>query len=87
MENMITKECGEVFLREQEKLCNQRVVDTVEEAMEFLEENMAYVCKDIKELRAYMEENMDITGLNDEELVQELEVFTLKGNQYLVVEV
>lgn len=84
---MITEECANVFLREQEKLCGQKVVDTLEDAMEFLEENMAYVCRDIKELREYMEENMDITGLSDEELVQELEVFPLEGHRYLVVEV
>lgn len=87
IEIMITVECAEVFLLNQEKLCGQRVVDTLEEAAEFLEENMAYVCRDIKELREYMEENMDITGLSDQELIQELEVFPLKGHGYLVVEV
>ena len=30
---------------------------------------------------------MDITGLSDQELIQELEVFPLKGHGYLVVEV
>lgn len=84
---MITKECGEVFLKEQEKLCGQKVVETVEEAIEFLEDNMAYVCKNIKELRDYFEENMDVCGISDEELVEELEVFVLSGGRYLVVEV
>lgn len=83
---MYDKECLEVFLKEQGKLFDEPVAETIEEAAEFLEDCMAEVFTSLTELRQYFEDNMDITDISDEELVEELEVFKLSGGRYLVVE-
>lgn len=81
------EECAEVFLKEQRKLFDEPVVFDIEEAKEFLEDCFAQVFENIKEVRAYLEEEgMDVEGLSDEELAEELEVFALPEGRYFVVE-
>lgn len=81
------EECAEVFLKEQGKLFDEPVVFDIEEAKEFLEDCFAQVFENIKEVRAYLEEEgMDVEGLSDEELAEELEVFALPDGRYFVVE-
>ena len=73
------EECAEVFLKEQGKLFDEPVAETIEEAKEFLE--------NISEVRAYLdEEGMDVSGVSDEELADELEVFAISDGRYFVVE-
>ena len=48
---------------------------------------MAVVCKNIKEVRAYFEdEGADIAGMSNEELQEAEEVFALPDGRYLIVE-
>lgn len=83
---MYDKECVEVFLKEQGKLFDEPVAETYEEAEEFLEDCMAQVFESITDVRQYFEENMDVSDITDDELLEELEVFKLSGGRYLIVE-
>ena len=77
----------EAFLENQLKLYPETVADTMEEAEYFLEDCMAVVCKNKKEVRAYFEEvGVDIAGMSDEELLESEEVFTIPDGRYLIVE-
>lgn len=81
------EECAEVFLKEQGKLFDEPVAETIEEAKEFLEDCFAQVFENISEVRAYLdEEGMDVSGVSDKELADELEVFAISDGRYFVVE-
>lgn len=80
-------ECAEVFLKEQEKLLGEEVLETIEEAMDFLEDCFAVVLNSVEEIREYWSENgIDIQGMSDEEILDSAEVFELSDGKYLVVE-
>ena len=80
-------EVTEYFLEHQLQLFPETVAETPEEAEEFLEDCMAVVCKNIKEVRAYFEdEGADIGGMSNEELQEAEEVFALPDGRYLIVE-
>ena len=84
---MYTEESIEVFLKEQGRLYDEPVAETVEEAEEFLEDCMAVEVKNIKEVRKYLDEaGADVSGTSDEELEEACEVFTLPSGGYLIVE-
>lgn len=75
------------FLEKQGQLFPEDVADTREEAEAFLEDCMAVVVKNLKEVREYFDEaGMDVAGMNDEELLQAEEVFTLPDGRFLIVE-
>ncbi len=77
----------EYFLEHQLQLFPETVAETPEEAEEFLEDCMAVVCKNIKEVRAYFEdEGADIAGMSNDELQEAEEVFALPDGRYLIVE-
>lgn len=77
--------CAEVFFKEQGKLFPKPVVETVEEAMEFLEECYASVFATKEELIEYLEEEgMDFEPGSD--ITEELEVFVLPDGRLLYVE-
>ena len=79
--------CVKYFLEHQEQILREPVAETLEEAEEFLEDCMAVVCKNIKEVRAYFEEEgADIAGMSLEELKEASEVFALPDGRFLVVE-
>lgn len=81
------EECAEVFLKEQGKLFDEPVAETIEEAKAFLEDCFAQAFENISEVRAYLdEEGMDVSGVSDEELADELEVFAISDGRYFVVE-
>lgn len=81
------KICAEVFLKEQTKLFPEPVVETEEEAVEFLEENYASVFDSIEQIREFWEENgMDESEMTDEEIEDALEVFKLPNGKYMVVD-
>ena len=85
--SLYTKECGEVFLRDQLKLFEKPVAETVEEALEFLEDNFAVILDSVQGVREYLEDSgMDAGTMSDEEIKEALEVFPLKNGKYLVVE-
>lgn len=77
----------EAFLKNQERLFDEPVAETPEEAEQFLEDCMAQVFDSIKEVREYMEEEgLDIEEMSDEDLKEQLEVFPIPDGRYLVVE-
>lgn len=79
--------CLEYFLEHQEQLFSEPVAENPEEAEEFLEDCMAVICKNIKEVRAYFEdEGADISGMSNEELCEASEVFSLPDGRFLIVE-
>ena len=84
---MYTEESIEVFLKEQGRLYDEPVAETVEEAEEFLEDCMAVEVKNIKEVRTYLDEaGADVSGMSDEELEEACEDFTRPSGGYLIVE-
>ena len=81
------KEYLEYFLKNQTRLFDEEVAFDLEEAEEFLEECMAVVVNSMKEVRIYFEESgMDVSGMSDQELAGEAEVFALPDGKYLIVE-
>ncbi|MEY8515655.1 glyoxalase [Lachnospiraceae bacterium 29-84] len=79
--------CLEYFLANQSQLFDEKVAGNLEEAEEFLEDCMAVVCKNLKEVRAYFkEEGADIAQMSDDDLEDASEVFALPDGRYLVVE-
>lgn len=79
--------CLEYFLENQSQLFDERVAENLDDAQEFLEDCMAVVCENIKEVRAYFEdEGADISNMDDEELEEASEVFSLPDGRFLVVE-
>ena len=81
------RETLEIFLINQTQLFDEEVVSSLEEAEEFLEDCMAVVCKNIKEVRDYFDETgMDIAGMSNEELLEQSEIFELPDGKFLIVE-
>lgn len=81
------RETLEIFLINQTQLFDEEVVSSLEEAEEFLEDCMAVVCKNIKEVRDYFDEaGMDIAGMSNEELLEQSEIFELPNGKFLIVE-
>lgn len=81
------KEYLETFLKHQSQLFDEPVAETLEEADEFLNDCMAFVAENLKEVKEYFEENgTDTAGLSKEELLEEAEVFALPDGKYLIVE-
>lgn len=79
--------CVTYFLEHQSQLFGKNVMEDKEEAQEFLEDCMAVICKNVKEVRTYFEEQgADIAGMNNEDLKEASEVFTLPDGRFLVVE-
>ena len=84
---MIGSKEAEFFLNNQSKLFDEPVANTVEEAMEFLEDCMASVFNNVKELKKYWEEEgVDIEDMSDYEILESLEVFELPDGRILLVE-
>ena len=80
-------ECLEYFLEHQEQLLPERIAETLEEAEEFLEDCMAVVAKNMKEVRNYFEDQcVDISGMSNDELQEASEVFALPSGRFLIVE-
>ena len=77
---MYTEESIEIFLKEQGRLYDEPVAETLEDCM-------AVEVKNIKEVRTYLDEaGADVSGMSDEELEEACEVFTLPSGGYLIVE-
>ena len=77
----------EYFLTHQQQLFSETVAETPEEAEEFLEDCMAVVCKNLKEVKDYFDEaGMDIAGMSDEDILDASEVFALDSGRFLIVE-
>ena len=79
--------CLEYFLEHQLQLFDEKVAKNPEEAEEFLQDCMAVVCKNIRDVRGYFEEEgADVAQMSDDDLEDASEVFSLPDGRYLVVE-
>ncbi len=79
--------CLKTFLKDQEKLFDEPVAETLEEAEAFLEDCMAVVVDSLDEVREYFEEEgVDVDGMTQEDLEEASEVFALPDGTYLIVE-
>lgn len=79
--------CLEYFLEHQLQLFDEKVAKNPEEAEEFLQDCMAVVCKNIREVRGYFEEEgADVAQMSDDDLEDASEVLPLPDGRYLVVE-
>ena len=78
--------CVETFLKKQGKLFDEPVADTPQEAREFLDDCMAQVFSNFREMKRYFLENLDASGMSDEEIREACEVFELPDGRFLVVE-
>ena len=77
----------EYFLTHQQQLFLFYFAETPEEAEEFLDDCMAVVCKNLKEVKDYFDEaGMDIAGMSDEDILDASEVFALDSGRFLIVE-
>ena len=77
----------EVFLENQGQLFPENVAETPEEAEEFLDDCMAIVCKNLREVKDYFDEaGTDISGMSDDEILEASEVFPLPSGRFLIVE-
>ena len=77
----------EIFLENQGQLFSENVAETLEEAEEFLDDCMAVVCKNLREVKEYFDEaGTDISGMSDEEILDACEVFELPSGRFLIVE-
>ena len=83
---MYDKLVVETFLEKQLQLFPEKVAESYDEAVEFLEDVCAIVCKNKKEVLEYLEDEMDITGMSEEEILSAEEVFSISDGRYLVVE-
>lgn len=81
------EDCIRAFLKNQGRLFDEPVAETMEEAEAFLEDCMAVVVDSIEEVREFFEEEgLDASGMSDEELEEASEVFVVPGRGYLIVE-
>lgn len=80
------EEVLEVFLENQGQLFDEKVANTKEEAEDFLDMCMAVVCDNLKEVKEYLAEIGDISGMDEAEIKEASEVFELSKGRYLVVE-
>ena len=79
--------CLKTFLKDQEKLFDEPVAETLEEAEAFLEDCMAVVVDSLDEVREYFEEEgVDVDGMTQEDLEQASGGFALPDGTYLIVE-
>ena len=82
-----TNEYRDAFLENQDRLFDQPVAETREEAEAFLEDCMAEIVDSLEDVREYLEElGMDVADMSDEELEDASEVFALPDGRYLIVE-
>lgn len=86
MTNEYDEECIQTFLDKQLQLFPEPVAETVEEAEYFLEDCLAVVFDDKQEVMDYLGENMDVSGMSEEEMLESPEVFSLLSGRYLLVE-
>lgn len=77
----------ECFLENQLQLFPERVAETLDEADEFLLDNMAVVVESVEEvIEFFEEEGIDTEGAMDDEILDADEVFDIGDGRYLIVE-
>lgn len=77
----------ECFLENQLQLFPEKVAETLDEADEFLLDNMAVVVESVEEvIEFFEEEGIDTEGALDDEILDADEVFDIGDGRYLIVE-
>lgn len=77
----------ECFLENQLQLFSEKVAETLDEADEFLLDNMAVVVDSVEEvIEFFEEEGIDTEGAMDDEILDADEVFDIGDGRYLIVE-
>lgn len=77
----------ECFLENQLQLFPEKVAETLDEADEFLQDNMAVVVDSVEEvIEFFEEEGIDTEGAMDDEILAADEVFDIGDGRYLIVE-
>ena len=77
----------ECFLKKQLQLFPEPVVDSMEEAENFLEECLAVVVNSVDEvIEFFEEEGIDMDGAMGDEILEADEVFDIGDGRYLIVE-
>lgn len=77
----------ECFLENQLQLFPEKVAETLDEADEFLLDNMAVVVESVEEvIEFFEEEGIDTEGAMDDEILDADEVFDIGDGRYLIVE-
>ena len=80
------EECLKTFILNQGQLFDEPVAETLEEAEAFLEDCMASIVDSIEEVKEFLDqEEMDISGMSDEEIEEASEVFALPDGRFLFV--
>lgn len=75
------------FLDNQLQLFPEKVVESLEEAEDFLEECMAVVVNSRKEvLNFFEEEGLDLEGADEDGILEAEEVFDIGDGRYLIIE-
>ena len=75
------------FLEKQGQLFPKDVVETLEEAENFLEECMAVVVDSVQEVCDYFDAaGIDVENADEEEILEADEVFDIGDGRYLIVE-
>ena len=81
------KEVLNCFLENQLQLYPEPVAETPQEAKDFLEECMAVVVNSKKEVWEFFdEEGVDISDMNEDDILSADEVFDIGDGRYLIVE-
>lgn len=76
------------FLENQEQLFSKVVMDTYEEAEDFLIDSMAVIVNSVKEVYEFFEETgIDMDGMDEDDILEAAEVFDIGDGRYLIVEV
>ena len=74
------------FIEKQTKLFPEKIVETKEEAQDFLCDCMAVVVDSAREVMEYfLEEGVDLEEMSEEELLQAEEVFEIGDGRYLII--
>lgn len=76
------------FLDNQDQLFPEgNVCETIEEARDFLEENLAVVVDSIDEVMEFFEEEgLDLEDLDENSILEADEVFDIGDGRYLIIE-
>lgn len=75
------------FLVNQDRLFDEPVVETIEEAEAFLEDCMAVVVGSVEDVLAYFEDTgADLGGISPADIDEISEVFPISDGRFLIVE-
>ena len=85
---MIDDKIAEVFLEKQLDLYPEEVAYDIDEAKEFLEDMMAVVAENTRDVQDYLEDvGVDTEGLSMSEILEMPEIFDIGDGRYLILEI